>query len=117
MGGYVTLSYWPQAGDVTGDVGKRHFGFPKTTMRVGFAVSRGSCASMVWDDPDQMIRQAHQLLQHAHRFKAAREQEIREMIAERQEPAELCSACSGSGEGPADGTRCHDCRGSGEVAA
>jgi hypothetical protein len=30
-------------------------------------------------------------------------------------PAEICSACSGSGEGRYDGTRCQYCNGKGEL--
>lgn len=30
-------------------------------------------------------------------------------------PPEICSACSGSGEGRYDGTRCHYCNGRGET--
>ena len=35
-------------------------------------------------------------------------------LEERDEP-ESCERCNGSGEGPADGTTCRDCGGSGAV--
>ncbi len=40
-------------------------------------------------------------------------EEIEEDEEEDEERDVMCSSCNGSGEGYADGTRCHDCKGMG----